>query len=44
VYALTAWILAENEIVDSKAVMSERTLPKVQMPNRKGFENAATTK
>jgi cytochrome c len=44
VYALTAWILAENKIVDSKAVMTERTLPEVQMPNRQGFENATTTK
>jgi hypothetical protein len=44
VYALTSWILAENKIVASKSVLTEQTLPKVRMPNREGFENAAATK
>lgn len=41
VYALTAWILAENRIVESSSVMTQRTLPEVRMPNREGFESAA---
>ena len=40
VYALTAWILAENKIVKPTFVLSEQTLPAVQMPNRNGFEDA----
>jgi mono/diheme cytochrome c family protein len=42
IYALTAWILAENKIVKPSFVLTEQTLPKVRMPNRDGFENAAT--
>jgi cytochrome c len=37
VYALTAYILAENKLIDPKQVMNARTLPKVMMPNRNGF-------
>jgi S-disulfanyl-L-cysteine oxidoreductase SoxD len=37
VYALTAYILAQNKLIDSKQVMNAQTLPKVQMPNRNGF-------
>jgi mono/diheme cytochrome c family protein len=37
VYALTAYILAENKLIDAKQVINAQTLPKVQMPNRKGF-------
>ena len=37
VYALTAYILAENKLIDSKLVINARTLPKVIMPNRNGF-------
>ena len=37
VYALTAYILAENKLIDSKQVMNAHTLPKVAMPNRNGF-------
>ena len=37
VYALTAYILALNKIIDEKAVMNAQTLPKVRMPNRDGF-------
>ena len=44
VYALTAWILAENKIVKPTAVLTEQTLPAVQMPNQKGFEDAAAAK
>ncbi|MEO8019387.1 MAG: cytochrome c [Pseudomonadota bacterium] len=44
IYALTAWILAENRIVKPSLVLTEQTLPKVRMPNRDGFESAAMTK
>jgi cytochrome c len=44
IYALTAWILAENKIVKPATVLSEQTLPTVQMPNRKGFEDATSAK
>ena len=44
IYALTAWILAENKIVKPATVLSERTLPAVQMPNRKGFEDATSAR
>jgi mono/diheme cytochrome c family protein len=37
VYALTAYILAENKLIDAKQVMNARTLAKVAMPNRNGF-------
>jgi mono/diheme cytochrome c family protein len=37
VYALTAYILAENKLIDAKLVIDARTLPKVRMPNRDGF-------
>jgi S-disulfanyl-L-cysteine oxidoreductase SoxD len=37
VYALTAYILAENRLIDAKQVINARTLPKVMMPNRNGF-------
>lgn len=37
VYALTAYILALNDIIDEDAVMNAETLPQVQMPNRNGF-------
>lgn len=37
VYALTAYILALNDLIDEKDVMNAETLPKVQMPNRDGF-------
>ncbi len=37
VYALSAWILAENGIVKKDAVMDATTLPAVVMPNRNGF-------
>jgi cytochrome c len=37
VYALTAYILAQNKLIDAKQVINAQTLPKVQMPNRNGF-------
>ena len=37
VYALTAYILAQNHLIDAKEVINAQTLPKVQMPNRNGF-------
>jgi mono/diheme cytochrome c family protein len=37
VYALTAYILAENKLIDAKQVMNAKTLSKVMMPNRNGF-------
>ena len=37
VYDLTAYILAENKLVDAKQVINAKPLPKVMMPNRNGF-------
>ena len=37
VYALTAYILAQNRLIGEKDVMNAQTLPKVKMPNRDGF-------
>jgi mono/diheme cytochrome c family protein len=37
VYALTAYILALNGLIEEDAVMNAETLPEVQMPNRDGF-------
>jgi hypothetical protein len=37
VYALTAYILALNNIIRQEDVMNVETLPKVKMPNRDGF-------
>jgi mono/diheme cytochrome c family protein len=37
VYALTAYILAQNKLIDAKQVIDAQTLPKVEMPNRNGF-------
>lgn len=36
-YALTAWILAANDIVKKTSVIDHRSLPDVKMPNAKGF-------
>ncbi len=40
VYAVTAYILSLNGIIESDAVMDAQTLPKVEMPNRGGFVSA----
>jgi cytochrome c len=37
VYAVTAYILGEAQIVDKTTVLDAQTLPRVQMPNRDGF-------
>jgi cytochrome c len=37
VYAVTAYILAEGNIITKDQVMNAETLPKVEMPNRDGF-------
>jgi len=37
VYALSAYLLFLNGIIDEKARMDAKTLPRVRMPNRDGF-------
>ena len=37
VYALTAYLLAQNKIIGENDVMNAQTLPRVRMPNRDGF-------
>jgi len=37
VYALAAYILAQNKIIGEDDVMDARSLPQVRMPNREGF-------
>ena len=37
VYAMSAYILAEANIIDKSTVLDARTLPAVRMPNRDGF-------
>jgi S-disulfanyl-L-cysteine oxidoreductase SoxD len=37
VYAVSAYILAEANVIDKATVLDDRTLPAVQMPNRDGF-------
>jgi len=37
VYALVAFLLYRNGIIGENDVLDEKTLPKVQMPNRNGF-------
>jgi S-disulfanyl-L-cysteine oxidoreductase SoxD len=37
VYSLTAFILAKSKIIQDDDVLDQKTLPKVQMPNRNGF-------
>lgn len=37
VYAVTAYILAEGNIITKDQAMNAETLPKVEMPNRDGF-------
>ncbi|MFK8068584.1 MAG: c-type cytochrome [Gammaproteobacteria bacterium] len=36
-YALTAYLLHLNNIVDEDVILSNETLPEVEMPNRDGF-------
>jgi cytochrome c len=37
VYAITAYILAENKLIGPTDVMNAQTLPKVKMPNAENF-------
>lgn len=37
VYSAVAWLLYRNGIVDERTVLDARTLPAVEMPNRRGF-------
>jgi cytochrome c len=37
VYALTAYILAENKLIGVNEMMNAQTLPQVKMPNRENF-------
>ena len=37
VYALTAYILALNKLIDEKTAMDAQSLPQVKMPNRDNF-------
>ena len=37
VYALTAYILAQNKLIGENDTINAETLPKVRMPNRDGF-------
>jgi cytochrome c len=39
VYAITAYLLYLNNIIEEDAEMNAETLPKVQMPNHDGFIN-----
>lgn len=43
VYALSAYILAMNDIIESDEVMNAHTLPRVVMPNHNGFIRAQGT-
>jgi cytochrome c len=37
VYAVTAYLLAENGIIEPDQMVDARSLPAIQMPNREGF-------
>ena len=37
VYALSAYLLNLNELIQADGVIDQNTLPKIQMPNRNGF-------
>jgi S-disulfanyl-L-cysteine oxidoreductase SoxD len=37
VYALTAFLLYKNEVINEDEVLDAESLPKVKMPNREGF-------
>jgi cytochrome c len=37
VYALTAFLLAKNEVIKEDDVMDQQSLPKLIMPNHDGF-------
>ena len=37
VYAVTAYLLRINGLLDERAVLNAKTLPAIRMPNREGF-------
>ena len=37
VYAVTAWLLHQNGIIDADVIIDAHTLPQIHMPNRHGF-------
>ncbi len=37
VYAVTAWILFRNGLLEQGAMLNQTTLPRIQMPHRDGF-------
>ena len=37
VYSLTAYLLYKNDVIKQDDVMDKQSLPKVKMPNEKGF-------
>jgi len=37
VYALTAFVLQMNGVIEPGIILTEKTLPRVEMPNRDGF-------
>jgi cytochrome c len=37
VYAVTAYLLYANGIIEADAILNQVTLPQVNMPNREGF-------
>lgn len=37
VYAVSAYILVEGNIIDKSTVLDAKSLPKIEMPNRNGF-------
>jgi cytochrome c len=43
VYALVAYILSMNDLIDEDQEMNAQTLPRVEMPNRRGFITATGT-
>ena len=43
VYALTAYILAQNQLIGDNDIINAETLPKVKMPNRGGLSLAFQT-
>lgn len=40
VYAVTAYLLAINGIIDERTVINAETLPRIEMPNRDNFVSA----
>ena len=43
VYALVAWILARNKIIDRSSTLNAESLQKIEMPNRNGFYSRSPT-